>query len=89
MKSTTIRDLQHQMAKVLAWVEEGEPVQIRRRDKVIARIIPDQETTRQAPDFTRRFGGKPKSKAGRKIPASVMQEILDGAKSDYFEDLRG
>ncbi|MGI8605009.1 MAG: type II toxin-antitoxin system Phd/YefM family antitoxin [Verrucomicrobiales bacterium] len=89
MRTTSIRELQHGMAKVLAWVEEGEQVQIRRRHKVIARIIPDREEHRQAPDFARRFGAVPKRAAGKKIPAAVMQDILDYARSGHFDDLRG
>jgi prevent-host-death family protein len=40
MKSVTIRELKHETSKVLAWVESGEPVEIRRRNVPIAVLQP-------------------------------------------------
>ena len=35
MKTASIRDVQHRLSKVLAWVEKGEEVQITRRNKPV------------------------------------------------------
>jgi prevent-host-death family protein len=40
MKTASVRDVQHHFSKVLAWVEMGEEVQITRRNKLIAKIVP-------------------------------------------------
>jgi prevent-host-death family protein len=40
MKSASVRDVQHHLSKVLAWVEKGEEVQITRRNKTVAKIVP-------------------------------------------------
>jgi len=40
MKTATVRDVQHHLRKVLAWVEKGEEVQITRRNRTIAKIVP-------------------------------------------------
>lgn len=47
MKTATIRDVQHHLSKVLAWVEQGEEVQITRRNRTIAKIIPAGAPTRR------------------------------------------
>lgn len=40
MKSTTVRDLRNHYSKVLAWVAKGEEVEVTRRGKVVARVVP-------------------------------------------------
>lgn len=42
MKRATVRDLRNNFARVSAWIEEGEPVELTKRGRVIARIIPAQ-----------------------------------------------
>lgn len=40
MESATIRDVQHNLALYLRRVEHGEEIEIRRRNKVVARLVP-------------------------------------------------
>ena len=40
MKATSVRELQHGLAAVLARVERGDTVTVTRRGKVVARIVP-------------------------------------------------
>lgn len=40
MKSITVREAQHNLAKVLQEVESGEKVEILRRKKPVARLVP-------------------------------------------------
>jgi len=40
MKQVSVREVQHHLAAVLARVQEGEEVEITRRDVVVARIVP-------------------------------------------------
>ena len=37
MKTASVRDVQHHLSKVLAWVEKGEEVQITRPNKPVAK----------------------------------------------------
>jgi prevent-host-death family protein len=39
MESATIRDVQHNLAAYLRRVEQGEDIEIRRRNKVVARLV--------------------------------------------------
>jgi prevent-host-death family protein len=40
MKTATVRQLRNEYKRVLAWAEAGEEVEISRRGKVIARLVP-------------------------------------------------
>ena len=40
MKSTTVRELRNNYSRVLKWVSKGEEVEVTRRGKVVAKVIP-------------------------------------------------
>ena len=40
MKSTTVRELRNNYAKVLKWVARGEEVEVTRRGKPVAKVVP-------------------------------------------------
>jgi len=40
MKTATVRDLRNRFPRVSAWIEQGEPVEITKAGKVIARLVP-------------------------------------------------
>jgi antitoxin (DNA-binding transcriptional repressor) of toxin-antitoxin stability system len=72
MKTTTIREVQHNLSKILRWVEDGEVVVITRHKRAVAnlvRAVPKGGAI-QWPDFTARTkaiwggiqGGKPASR---------------------------
>lgn len=48
MKSITIRDVQHNLAKVLQDVEAGEEIEILRRKTPVARIVPIPAASEEA-----------------------------------------
>jgi len=41
MKTATIRDLRNEFARVSKWLEQGESVQILKRGKPFARVVPE------------------------------------------------
>ena len=41
MKTATIRDLRNEFARVSKWLEKGETVQIIKRGKPFARVVPE------------------------------------------------
>lgn len=56
MKSTTIRELKHDMTTVLSWVAGGETVEVRRRAEPVAILSPPKRKARVAvPDFAARL----------------------------------
>jgi prevent-host-death family protein len=40
MKTTTVRELRNNYARVLKWVSSGQEVQVTRRGKVVAKVVP-------------------------------------------------
>jgi len=40
MQTVTIREIQHNLAAFMRKVENGEKIEIRRRNKVVARLVP-------------------------------------------------
>ena len=40
MKTATVADLRNHFRRLSAWIENGEPVQIVKRGKVFARLVP-------------------------------------------------
>jgi len=56
MKTTTIRELKHATSTVLAWVAEGETVEVRRRRRPVALLTPLKRKPAIArPDFAARL----------------------------------
>lgn len=61
MKTATIRDLRNEFARVSKWLDAGETVQLLKRGKPFARVVPEPKsksllgcmkgTARMAPDF--------------------------------------
>lgn len=83
MKTATVRDVQHHFGKVLAWVENGEEVQITRRSKTVARLVPSSATSPHPvplPDFAARarsiWGAQAKACALSKTILSEREERL-------------
>ncbi len=83
MKTATVRDVQHHLGKVLAWVEKGEEVQITRRNKPVARLVPSSAASLAPvamPDFAARaraiWGAQPKGSSLSKAVLADREERL-------------
>ena len=59
MKTATLRKLRHDFGSVFAWVEQGEPVGISKRGKIIALLSPPPAPKpvkpKKRPDFAARL----------------------------------
>ncbi len=44
MKTATIRDLRNEFARISKWLEKGETVQLVKRGKPFARVVPEAAT---------------------------------------------
>lgn len=59
MKTATLRKLRHDFGSVFAWVEQGEPVGISKRGKIIALLSPPPSPKpvkpKKRPDFAARL----------------------------------
>jgi prevent-host-death family protein len=75
MKTATLRKLRHDFGSVFAWVEEGEPVEISKRGKIIAILAPPPRPKRakakKRPDFAARLK---RIYGDRVLPGDVVVE---------------
>ena len=81
MKTASIREIRHDFGKVLNWVEDGERVEITKRRRVVAMLVPVKAKTKKLewPDFeARRKKIFPNGVKGKPI-----SEILDEARGEY------
>ena len=78
MKTTTVRELKHETAKVLGWAEAGEVVELTRRGKPIARIgaVPRAGRVKR-PDF------------GARLRAIYGEVVLPTTGTDVVAEGRG
>ncbi len=51
MKTASVREIQHHLSRVLEWVEGGEEVEVTRRKKVVARIVPAEDPEKKQPEW--------------------------------------
>jgi antitoxin (DNA-binding transcriptional repressor) of toxin-antitoxin stability system len=73
MKRATVRDLRYSFKEVEARLAEGEEIEIVKRNKVIAKLVPvAPEPARQMPDFL----GRMKRNWGDKILQPSNTELL-------------
>jgi antitoxin (DNA-binding transcriptional repressor) of toxin-antitoxin stability system len=72
MKTTTVREVQHNLNKILQWVEDGEAVAITRHKRTVANLVPSSPKRRtEWPDFAKRiksiWGKAPRGKPASKL----------------------
>lgn len=74
MKTASVREMQHGLAKVLSWVEEGQEVLVYRRKKLVARLLPPTPEPAASPDFVARAAGIwGKRPRGKRLSALVSE----------------
>ena len=57
MKTATVREVQHNLNKVLAWVADGQSVTITKHKETVAKLIPAKRKSKTVewPDFSLRL----------------------------------
>ena len=81
MKVATVREVQHSFRTLLAWVAEGETVEVTRNRQVVARIIPPplpKGRKIKMPDFVARMR--------REYP---HRPVTDRQAAELIAELRG
>jgi prevent-host-death family protein len=79
MKTASVRHVQHHLSEVLAWVEKGEEVQITRRNKPVAKIVPAQ--AQGAPIVLPPFAARSRQIWGdTPVGKSLSQTLVDDRK---------
>jgi antitoxin (DNA-binding transcriptional repressor) of toxin-antitoxin stability system len=81
VKTTNIRELKHATSTVLEWVEQGETVQITRRNKVVAILSPppvERLKRIKRPDFEKEL----QEIFGDRILPTTGTELMDYDRGD-------
>jgi antitoxin (DNA-binding transcriptional repressor) of toxin-antitoxin stability system len=80
MKKASVRDLRYQFKKIERLLHQGEEVQITKRRRVIARLIPEgPDTAKPLPDFLARL----RTIYGDKVLAVTGADLLSADRSRY------
>ena len=80
MKRASVRDLRYEFKKIERLLLQGEEIQITKRRRVIARLVPDgTEAAKKMPDFLARL----RSIYGDKILAVSGADLLSSDRSRY------
>ena len=78
MRTASVREVQHNLKAVLAWVDGGEEVRVVRRGKVVARLLPPEPTPTAAPDFA----GRARAIWGRRPTGKPLSRVVADARED-------
>jgi antitoxin (DNA-binding transcriptional repressor) of toxin-antitoxin stability system len=80
MKKASVRDLRYAFKKIERLLHQGEEIQITKRRRVIARLVPENtEAARETPDFLARL----RSIYGDKVLAVSGAELISSDRSRY------
>jgi len=80
MKKASVRDLRYEFKKIERLLRQGEEIQITKRRRVIARLVPEgTETPKEIPDFLARL----RTIYGDKVLAVTGAELLSSDRSRY------
>lgn len=76
-RTTTVRELKHEMSKVLSWVARGETVEVLRRSEPVARLSPPgRRTPIERPDFLARL----RATYGKKLLRSTGTDVVSESR---------
>jgi antitoxin (DNA-binding transcriptional repressor) of toxin-antitoxin stability system len=80
MKQASVRDLRYDFRKIERLLHQGEEIQITKRRRVIARLVPETaQTVQPLPDFLARL----RSIYGGKVLTVSGTELLAGDRCRY------
>jgi len=80
MRQASVRDLRYGFKKIERLLHQGEEIQITKRRRVIARLVPEiAEAAKEVPDFLARL----RTIYGDKVLAVSGAELLSADRSRY------
>ena len=79
MKTASVRDLRYQFKKIERLLSQGQEVQITKRRRVIARLVPETAQAVEMPDFLSRL----RANYGDKVLAVSGADLLAEDRNRY------
>lgn len=82
MTNATVRQIQHNFAAVLRKIEAGEEVEIRRRNRPVARLVPIGAETSRSADWSGLRAWRARLFPRGKIRGKSASELIGEARGD-------
>jgi antitoxin (DNA-binding transcriptional repressor) of toxin-antitoxin stability system len=79
MKQASVRDLRYSFSKIERLLRQGQEIEITKRHRVIARLLPEKQGAIQLPDFM----GRLRAIYGDRMPATTGAEIIAEDRERY------
>jgi antitoxin (DNA-binding transcriptional repressor) of toxin-antitoxin stability system len=79
MKKASIRDLRYGFKQIERLLHQGEEIQITKRRRIIARLVPESSEAKPIPDFLARM----RTIYGDKVLAVSGAELISSDRSRY------
>ena len=80
MKTASIREVRHDLSRILEWVANGEEVAITKHRRPVARMMP-ASSPKKAATLMPDIGGRLQKVFGRKvIPDRAVRAVLDDSR---------
>lgn len=79
MKTATVRDLRYHFPEIEARLQRGEEIEIRKRKRVIARLVPVRPKLKAYPDF----GARAREIFGDRITELTGTQIVSEGRDRY------
>jgi len=88
MKTATVADLRNHFPKISAWLAAGEEVQVTRRGKPVARMVPETDSGKPTarPDIMKRLRRNWK---GRCLSTEEVKAMREAEYDGTVDDLHG
>ena len=81
MKTTTVRELRNNYSKVLKWVANGEEVEVTRRGKIVAKVVPPSPAKATQVDWSQ-SAALSRPAWSTTLMADESVEIISGSQSN-------
>ena len=83
METVTVREVQHNLARILRRVESGAEILIRRRRTPVARLLPLERPAEQAVDWSSHEAEIAAVFGGRTVTGIPMERLVSEARGEH------
>ena len=76
MKTATVRELRNHYSGLLKWIDAGEEVQITRRGKVVARLVPEPSVSGRSVDWGQSPAVMRERRVSERLSAATARKLI-------------
>jgi prevent-host-death family protein len=82
METATVREVQHNLARILRRVEAGAEILIERRHRPVARLVPADAAAEQGADWSTHAAELAQVFGGRIVSGKPMEQVVAEARGE-------